>query len=60
MPILCYTTKNRRRKRARGSPLDPSAERIFEMRSVGFAIKKQRADIPNGRSALSRASSRII
>ena len=29
-----------------GFPLDPVAERIFEMRSVGFAIKKQRADIP--------------
>ena len=34
------------RNGARGSPLDPIAERIFEMRSVGVAIKKQRADIP--------------
>ena len=42
---------------SQGFPLDPSAERIFEMRSVGVAIKKQRADIPKGRSALWVASS---
>ena len=36
----------------RECPWNPSAERIFEMRSENNAIKKQRADIPKGRSAL--------
>ena len=34
------------------SPWNPSAERIFKMRSGNTAIKKQRADIPDGCSAL--------
>ena len=38
MPILCYTTKNRRRKRARGSPLDPVAALALNASKVFKAI----------------------
>ena len=41
MPISCYTTRNRRKKRAGVSPLDPTAERILEMRSGNIAIKTE-------------------
>ena len=34
------------------SPWNPSAERIFKMRSGNIAVKEQRADIPDGCSAL--------
>ena len=38
--------KNEPRNAPREFPWNPSAERIFEMRSGNRAIKKQRADIP--------------
>ena len=34
------------RNGARGSPLDPVAALALNASAVGFAIKKQRADIP--------------
>ena len=40
MPILCHATKNRRRKCAGVSPLDPTAEGTLNVPSGNTAIKK--------------------
>ena len=52
MPISWYAPRNRRKKRAGGSPLDPAAERIFEMRSGNKANKKQRTAVKSRTAAL--------
>ena len=45
MPILWYTPKNRRRKRAKGEPLDPVAALALNASAVDIAIKKQRTSV---------------
>ena len=52
MPISLHAQRNRRKKCAGVSPLDPTAERILEMRSGNIAIKKQRASVTTRTEAL--------
>ena len=52
MPISLHAQRNRRKKCAGVSPLDPAAERILEMRSGNIAIKKQRASVTTPTEAL--------
>ena len=50
--ILCPAAKNEPRKRAKGVPLEPLCRERSNAPAVGNTSKNQRADIPEGRSAL--------
>jgi hypothetical protein len=52
MPISLHAQRNRRKKCAGVSPLDPAAARALNALAVGFAIKKQRASVTTPTEAL--------